>query len=967
MDQGKFQDLLKYYLSCMDAAQAMQLRLRKNQEYQTHIFLNKDAREQIFSENLPALDIKLTDPRAKNFIAQRSADGETLVDLHYGFPISKDDRDMISPLFFIEITAHFTADNILHLLQKTKNISVNRAYFLGHYNTEEIQEICDELEGEFGSFDTRMSAAKKYISSNALLDTPILFRTNKGGAKDKLRYELRQLFKNKDSLGKQTALKFYVQGSQDITTPQKRTSILEISTLNAQQEDAVKKGLQSPFTVITGPPGTGKTQVVTALIASAIFDNQTVLFSSNNNMPVDGVYERLGGSMKAHGNWSMRLGNQTKTEECQKNISFLLEHLDAAMFSKQELDQEIAHFAEIEHKIEQAMAGLAKAQILQEKIGELYAKEFAILQKLPENWAQQFKNNDPALVKIHKTHAFRRHSASGIRLWLRRRLFGLETFREKHNDLLKALFSGDNDYTDLLNLLLIDEDWDNALEKARQTSQYMSSHHNWALCISGRRQLEAKIAELPSTADLFNLKTQKTALSQSLLDKKWFGNIHTHQKDAIEAATNYFKDISDLSEGRFKRLKKSLDALKIFFPAWITTNQSVNNAIPLLPSLFDLVIIDEAGQCDIPSIIPLLYRAKRAVFIGDPQQFKHITSLKDDAEHAIAKAMGVEDVIDTWCFTRRSAFDRAFSAAHCTAFLKQHYRCHPDIIAFSNHHFYDDKLVTQTTLSHQLPIQESGIIWHHTVGSIVKEQKGVWNKAEVTKAVEIFNAWAEQGLFADPNLTYGIITPLRKQVTELNRAFADRPWFKAVENRFTIGTAHSFQGSECDVLAYSPVVAENMERYLVKFASAQNELINVTVTRAKKLLYIIGDMHACQKLSANTPLQALALHAETLQRRQRHPLNFAENALAQILDALALSYIPQYEIGDYRLDFLVNAASGDRYDIEVDGDIHLTADAVAHDVRRDAYVRHQGLKVLRFTARDIINRPQVIKELLARI
>src|SRR5690606_5883424 len=209
------------------------------------------------------------------------------------------------------------------------------------------------------------------------------------------RYELMQIFKNGDALGKQSALKSYVQGAQEFNG-QRKPSILEISTLNEQQEDAVRKGLQAPLTVVTGPPGTGKTQVVTTLIASAVFDNQTVLFSSNNNMPVDGVYQRLGLSMKSLGNWTMRLGNQVKTEECQKQISSMVERVSGVAFSRQDLEQETTRFSEIEHKIELTLAGLAKARIIQEKIGDLYSKEAALLQKLPENWEQQFKDQDPA-------------------------------------------------------------------------------------------------------------------------------------------------------------------------------------------------------------------------------------------------------------------------------------------------------------------------------------------------------------------------------------------------------------------------------------------------------------------------------------------------------------------------------------------------------------------------------------------
>lgn len=966
MDQKKFRALLKYYLSCMDAEQATQLKLRQNQEYQTFIRPNQGVQEQLFTQGLPELQVSLSDGRDRRFILERSADGESLVDLHYGFPIFRNDRDMISPLFYVEVAANFAGDQTLRLFPKVKNFSVNRAHFLGRCSAEEIEGICEELEGEFGSFEARLNAAWNYIpSSNTLIEVPILFRTNKGGMKDKLRYELLQLYKSDDLLSKQTALKHYVQGSKGVPEIQKRGSptILEVSTLNEQQEDAVIKGLQAPLTVVTGPPGTGKTQVVTALIASAIYSNQTILFASNNNMPVDGVHQRIGQSMTSVGNWTMRLGNQAKTEECQKNILGLLERLRGTAFNKQDVDQQTEKFFEIECKIEQTHAGLEQARAVQEKIGEFYAKEAALLHKLPEGWDQQFTDKDPTL--LHNLKKYQKHSAQGISLWLRRMLQRVDSFREKHNALLSNIASD----LDFSTMLLIDESWDDALQKARKTAEYLSLHHSWAFCISQRRQLEAKIAQLPSVSDLYKLKKEKTSLSQKLVDDKWLKKAFSNQKDVIEAATNYFKDVGDLSAGRFKRLRKSLDDLKRFFPVWITTNQSVNNSFPLQAELFDLVVIDEAGQCDIPSVLPLLYRAKRAVFIGDPEQFRHITAMKDDVEHALAKAMQLEDSIDDWSYVRRSAFDRAFAATDCAAFLKQHYRCHPDVIEFSNYNFYDGKLVAQTSANqfNKLPIEESGLIWHHTPGSVVKEQKGAWNPSEVKKSVEVFDEWAQQGLFTVPDLTYGIITPFRRQVAELTKAFSSRPWFKAVESRFTIGTAHSFQGSECDVLVYSPVAAENMERHLVKFAAAQDDLINVTVTRAKNLLYVIGDIQACQKVSPGTPLCELANYAEKLQKRQRHPLNAAEKGLANILDELGLSYIPQYEIGGYRLDFLVNAASGQRYDIEVDGDIHLTASAVEHDARRDAYVKSQGLKVLRFTARDIVHKPAIVNDLLARI
>jgi len=49
--------------------------------------------------------------------------------------------------------------------------------------------------------------------------------------------------------------------------------------------------------------------------------------------------------------------------------------------------------------------------------------------------------------------------------------------------------------------------------------------------------------------------------------------------------------------------------------------------VPLEPTFFDLVVIDEASQCDIPSALPLLFRAISVVIIGDPKQSRHISAI----------------------------------------------------------------------------------------------------------------------------------------------------------------------------------------------------------------------------------------------------------------------------------------------------------------------------------------------------
>ena len=977
MDNETFKKLIRYYLSCIDAEDAMSLQLRKNQEYESYIFID-DAKEKLFSDGLAELEVSITDKNQRSFINRKSASAEALADLYYGFPLFKDTKDILSPLFFVEADVSFTDSGSLHVLPRLSSITINRRHFVEGLSSEEVQRICDELEGEFGSFDARLSAAREYMASTLegvrgeWIEKPILFRSNHGGMKKGLRFDLAGLLSKEGAHKEDTALQYlFEKNLKKIDVLEKnQPPILEVGLLNDQQEQAVLNGLTEPLSVVTGPPGTGKTQVVTTLLASAAYNEKSVLFASNNNMPVDGVYERLGQSTGVFGNWLMRLGNKEKTRDCNTDISSLLELLQTSNLSEFQIDEEQQELSNIDFEILKAHSSFKQAIKLQGEISDLHKKEKLLVHKLPEAWLNQFSNKDPDFLDNGLVEKLSSLSKTGFILWLRQKLTSVASFRKKHNHILTTLCDGEASLLGYKEFLLCDEAWDDAVKVSRETANLIATHQRWSNCVKRRRVLENKMAGHATTRDIIELKKKKLRISHVLLGKWWGKNIEGRVKQAIEATNTYFKEINNYDSGRSRRLQKSIITLKDFFPIWLVTNQSANSVMPLKAGLYDLVVIDEAGQCDIPSVLPLLYRAKHAVIIGDPHQFKHITQLKDKLESDIAKSAGIDEIADDWSFTRYSIFDRCYMSASATSFLKQHYRCHPNIIEFSNLNFYQGQLVEQVALSHfknRLPIEEHGLIWRNVSGKAEKAKKGAWNPYEVRAIIEQFEAWNKKGLFADPDLSYGVVTPFRMQAFEVRKALWNCDWFQGVRGRFTVGTAHSFQGSECDVLLYSPVVSNGLDDYLVRFAASQEELINVSVTRAKNLLYIVGNMDACLAAPKDTPLYKLAAYAEMIRRQNKHPQNPIERKMSTLLEELELNYVPQYEFGEYRLDFLVNSHSGERYNVEVDGDIHLTASAIEHDERRDAFVKSKGLKILRFSARDVSYRPSLVKERLSRI
>ncbi len=63
--------------------------------------------------------------------------------------------------------------------------------------------------------------------------------------------------------------------------------------VNLDQLLAIHNAINYPVAYIQGPPGTGKTTTIINTIITAFFNNKTVLFSSYNNHPIDGVIEKL--------------------------------------------------------------------------------------------------------------------------------------------------------------------------------------------------------------------------------------------------------------------------------------------------------------------------------------------------------------------------------------------------------------------------------------------------------------------------------------------------------------------------------------------------------------------------------------------------------------------------------------------------------------------------------------------------
>lgn len=130
-------------------------------------------------------------------------------------------------------------------------------------------------------------------------------------------------------------------------------------------------------------------------------------------------------------------------------------------------------------------------------------------------------------------------------------------------------------------------------------------------------------------------------------------------------------------------------------PLWLVSVLGTAKRVPLDDGLFDLVIFDEASQCDIASAMPLFARAKRAVVVGDDRQLSFIPQLGRAQDRNLMQAQGLPvKGMGRFAQSLRSLFDFALRVPNVPRVTLRHqYRSAGPIVDYISKTFYGGELV----------------------------------------------------------------------------------------------------------------------------------------------------------------------------------------------------------------------------------------------------------------------------------
>ena len=258
-------------------------------------------------------------------------------------------------------------------------------------------------------------------------------------------------------------------------------------------------------------------------------------------------------------------------------------------------------------------------------------------------------------------------------------------------------------------------------------------------------------------------------------------------------------------------------------------------------------MIDEASQCDIASALPLLYRARRAVIIGDPLQLKHVSTVAPQQDRLLLAAHGLAEGRAAWAYSVNSLFDLARSLCRVEDIvnLRDHHRSHRDIIAFPNRHFYRGRLRIATDHDALHRVREAGpaVLWIDVKGKVLRPPGGgAMNSVEAQALVAELVEMVKHGYDG----AIGVVTPFRAQANKIRTlVHQDRELSQSLASlSFVVDTVHGFQGDERDAIFFSPVVSAGAGENTLRFLKSHGNLFNVAITRARSELIVVGDRQA---------------------------------------------------------------------------------------------------------------------------
>ena len=543
-------------------------------------------------------------------------------------------------------------------------------------------------------------------------------------------------------------------------------------------------------------------------------------------------------------------------------------------------------------------------------------------------------------------------------------------------------------YKTLLNdVKTVASSWGDELENGLFNDKIENIYNVWRY-----KQISQKLKELAEKpyatlqADILEKSEELKKLTIELVTKKTWYNIvkFLEEKDNLaisQALKGWKQTIQKIGKGTGKNTniykksarEKMLLCQKVV-PAWIMPLNKVFDTLNPVENKFDIVIIDEASQSDISSLI-LLYMAKKVIIVGDDKQVSPSdVGVNIDKINMFRRKYIKGKVANDDLYGIRASLYSIVSTTFQPISLREHFRSVPEIIGYSNKTSYDNQI---------LPLRDSNssilkpaIIEHKVAGK--RDEKNKINKIEAETIVSLIEACLAMKEYK--NSTFGVISLLGDEQAELiqNLIVQRIPATEIENHKILCGNSASFQGDERDVIFISLVDSseENKSLRLVGegVEGATRKRYNVAISRAKDQLWIVHsiDKNALKEGDLRKELFDYidSLKENTFEKSaiENSTASDFENEVARHLLEKNYTIKQKWRVGSYDID-MVAIYDDKKIAIECDGKtLNHTEEEVIANLEEQEILERCGWEFIRVRASEYFRNPEkAIKDLIIQL
>jgi len=407
-------------------------------------------------------------------------------------------------------------------------------------------------------------------------------------------------------------------------------------------------------------------------------------------------------------------------------------------------------------------------------------------------------------------------------------------------------------------------------------------------------------------------------------------------------------------------------------PAWIMPLNKVFDTLNPVENKFDIVIVDEASQSDISSLI-LLYMAKKIIVVGDDKQVSPSdVGVNIDKINMFRRKYIKGNVANDDLYGVRASLYSIVSTTFQPISLREHFRSVPEIIEYSNKTSYNNQILTLRDSSSS--ILKPAIVEYKVDG---KRENKV-NKVETETIVNLIEACLSMEEYK--NSSFGIISLLGDEQAELiQNLIVKRISAVDIENhKILCGNPASFQGDERDVIFISLVDSseENKTLRLVGdgIEGATRKRYNVAVSRAKDQLWIV---HSIDKnnLKEGDLRKELFEYIDSVKENtfektidEHRVISEFENEIIKYLLEKNYTVKQQLRVGSYDID-IVAIYGNKKIIIECDGkNSNCSQEEIIINLAEQEVLERCGWEFIRVRASQYFRNPdKAMKELILQL